>query len=349
MIFLISHLIGKLKKGQPIPPEIKVSECKTQQEFDQEKDATLNSSFKSKKDHLSFNLISGQQGNYLVMTFDHKLFDARGAEIFLNLLAGNKNHDISDLLAQIKTVDSPKLKDWNKKFEAGKDIQRHLMDLSKKQYVALSKHSMNNPPVKDGPNLTSKTTIFSTKETDKILEKSEKLAGFMMETPFLLAIASLAIHEITSPGFKYNMTDIAAAIGVNQLKRADGFYADRKRIAEKFSELMAGIDGVTLPVEREDVKHSWHLFVIRVDEKVCGISRNSFIEKLTDVGIGTSVHYLPLHMHPYYIENFGYKPDDFPVAHKLFNQVISLPIYPGLTDVQIERISDTVRKLAIRG
>lgn len=153
-------------------------------------------------------------------------------------------------------------------------------------------------------------------------------------------------YEITAPGFKYNMPDTAAAIGVNQLQKANDFYVERKRIAAIFTEKMSDIPGVVLPVERDDVKHSWHLYVIRVVEDVIGVSRNSFIEHLNNAGIGTSVHYLPLHMHPYYRENYAYKPDDFPVAQKLFNQVISLPIYPGLSASDIEHICGTVRNLA---
>ena len=155
-------------------------------------------------------------------------------------------------------------------------------------------------------------------------------------------------YEITAPGFKYNMPDVAAAIGGNQLQKADAFYAERKRIAGIFSQKLAGIPGVILPVEREDVRHSWHLYVIRIDQDICGIGRNDFINKLTESGIGTSVHYTPLHMHPYYVENFGFKPSDFPAAYKLSQQVISLPIYPGLTGAEIDRVCDTVRKFASR-
>ena len=149
-------------------------------------------------------------------------------------------------------------------------------------------------------------------------------------------------YDITAPGFKYNMTDIAAAIGVNQLKKADFFHSERRRIATEFSKKLADIPGITLPLEQKDVKHSWHLYLIRVDEQICGISRNTFIEKLTEDGIGTSVHYIPLHMHSYYVENYGYKPEDFPVARKLYVQAISLPIYPGLSDKEIDRICEAV-------
>jgi perosamine synthetase len=150
-------------------------------------------------------------------------------------------------------------------------------------------------------------------------------------------------YEITAPGFKYNMTDIAGALGVNQLKKADEFYEARKRIAEEFTREMSDIPGLILPSERADVKHSWHLYIIRIKEEICGISRNKAIEELTELGIGTSVHYTPLHMHPYYRETYGYENVDFPVASTLFNEVISLPLYPRLTNDEINRICSAVR------
>ena len=152
-------------------------------------------------------------------------------------------------------------------------------------------------------------------------------------------------YEIVAPGFKYNMPDTAAAIGVNQLKKADSFHTERKRISEEFTKLLSDVPGITLPIERDDVKHSWHLYVIRIDKDLCGISRNEFIEKLTEAEIGSSVHYTPLHMHPYYVEKFGFKKQDFPIASKLFEEIISLPIYPGLSDKEIQRIVDTIREI----
>ena len=154
-------------------------------------------------------------------------------------------------------------------------------------------------------------------------------------------------YEIVAPGFKYNMPDTAAAIGVNQLKKADAFYEARKSVAAKLTAGLSGIAGITLPVEREDAKHSWHLYVIRIDANICEISRNELIDKLTEANIGSSVHYTPLHMHPYYTEKFDFKPSDFPVATKLFDEIVSLPIYPGLTDDEIARICKTIKDLVI--
>jgi perosamine synthetase len=150
-------------------------------------------------------------------------------------------------------------------------------------------------------------------------------------------------YEIVAPGFKYNMPDTAAAIGVHQLKKADSFWNERKKVAELFSEKLAGVEGVIIPSEKENRKHSWHLYIIRVDSPPSGINRDDFIKKLGENGVGSSVHYMPLHMHPYYKEKLGVEPEDFPVAQKLFNQIVSLPIYPGLTDAEIDKICDTVK------
>jgi perosamine synthetase len=151
-------------------------------------------------------------------------------------------------------------------------------------------------------------------------------------------------YEITAPGYKYNMTDIAGAIGVNQLKKADDFHKARTEIAEIYNKEFADVPGITIPSVKQNVKHSWHLYIIRINDSA-GISRNEFIRKLADAGIGTSVHYIPLHLHPYYKENFGYRPDDFPVALKLYSQVISLPVYPAMSQEDIRRVTETVKSI----
>jgi perosamine synthetase len=153
-------------------------------------------------------------------------------------------------------------------------------------------------------------------------------------------------YEIVAPGFKYNMPDTAAAVGIHQLKKADSFWRERKRIAELFTEKLADAKGIITPTEKPDRKHSWHLYIIRLDSPPSGINRDDFIKKLGESGVGSSVHYMPLHMHPYYKEKLGVEPEDFPVARKLFNHIISLPIYPGLSDSEIDKICGTVKLIA---
>jgi len=152
-------------------------------------------------------------------------------------------------------------------------------------------------------------------------------------------------YEVVAPGFKYNMTDIASALGRVQLARADELLRARSEIARDYLELLAGIPGLQLPRARADRRHAWHLFPIQLDVKVWRQGRDAVIEQLKERGIGTSVHWQPLHMQPYYRELFGYQPEQFPVACSLWPKLISLPIYPGLTRPELEFVAETLRAL----
>lgn len=153
-------------------------------------------------------------------------------------------------------------------------------------------------------------------------------------------------YEIVAPGFKYNMPDTAAAIGIHQLKKSDKFWEARRKLAEVFTEKLSEIPGIILPFEKKNRKHSWHLYIIGLDPDKIRLSRNEFIDKMKDFEIGTSVHYMPLHLHPYYKDKYGYAPDDFKTATKVFNRILTLPFYPGLTDNEIDRICDAVKSIA---
>jgi len=151
-------------------------------------------------------------------------------------------------------------------------------------------------------------------------------------------------YEILAPGFKYNLTDIASALGVEQLKRADAFRSARAQVAEWYADYLSDVEELGLPSGSPDRLHSWHLYVVRVLAGRAKASRNLVIEELKRNGIGTSVHWMPLHLHPYYRENFGYKPEDFPVASRLFPELISLPIYPDLRREQVQFVCNVLKK-----
>jgi perosamine synthetase len=153
-------------------------------------------------------------------------------------------------------------------------------------------------------------------------------------------------YEVHYPGYKYNLTDIAAAVGIEQLKKCDRFWKARTRIAATYDEGFAELTEIQTPVVGSDVQHAWHLYIIRLQLERLRISRNEFIEALRERGIGTSVHFIPLHLHPYYRDTFGYKPADFPAATAAFDRIISLPIYPKMTDGDISRVIDAVREIA---
>jgi dTDP-4-amino-4,6-dideoxygalactose transaminase len=154
-------------------------------------------------------------------------------------------------------------------------------------------------------------------------------------------------YEVLYPGFKYNLTDIAAAIGIEQLKKCDEFWRARQRIARIYEKAFAQLEEVEVPACRKDVQHAWHLFVIQLNLERLRINRNQFVDALREHEIGTSVHFIPLHMHPYYRDKFGYKPGDFPNASRVFERIVSLPIYPKMTEAEVERVVGAVRKIVL--
>lgn len=152
-------------------------------------------------------------------------------------------------------------------------------------------------------------------------------------------------YKIIAPGFKYNLTDIAASIGVHQLARAQVMRLERESIASFYSVAMSDVEELELPPQDENRVHSWHLFPIRLRLEKLAISRNIFIDKLKAAGVGCSVHWRPLHLHPYYSETFGWQPEDFPVATSLWERLISLPIFPGMREEEMAHVVDTVTDL----
>jgi dTDP-4-amino-4,6-dideoxygalactose transaminase len=152
-------------------------------------------------------------------------------------------------------------------------------------------------------------------------------------------------YEILYPGYKYNLTDVAASLGIQQLKKADRFWELRRRCADLYNEGLKDVPEVTVPYVAPEVQHAWHLYIIQLNLELLRISRNEFIELLKKENIGTSVHFIPLHLHPYYRDTFGYRPADFPTASNVFERIISLPLYPKMTETDVQRVIDTVRAL----
>ena len=152
-------------------------------------------------------------------------------------------------------------------------------------------------------------------------------------------------YEITAPGFKYNLTDVAASIGIHQLRKADEMCQKRAILADYYSELLGDIDELILPTQHLDRIHSWHLYVIRLCLDRLTIDRAEFISELKNAGIGTSVHWMPLHMHPYYRETYGYRPDDLPVAARVYKELVSLPLYPDMTEEDVQFVAYSIREI----
>lgn len=152
-------------------------------------------------------------------------------------------------------------------------------------------------------------------------------------------------YEIIAPGYKYNFTDVAASIGIEQLKKSDSFHRKRQELAALYQKLLGDVEELTLPKAQPDRIHSWHLFVIRLNLDRLSINRGDFITQLSKAGIGTSVHYTPLHLHPYYREKFHYQPSDLPTMNRIYPEIITLPLYPELRPEDVEYICKTVKEL----
>lgn len=152
-------------------------------------------------------------------------------------------------------------------------------------------------------------------------------------------------YEILAPGYKYNLTDLAAAIGLAQLARADEMLARRAAIAARYDEAFGGVYALERVVCPPDRTNAHHLYVLKLDSSRLSIDRNAFLEELKNQGVGASVHFIPLHVHPYYRDTFGYLPDSLPIAYDLYRRSISLPLYSAMTDGQVARVVDAVLAL----
>jgi perosamine synthetase len=153
-------------------------------------------------------------------------------------------------------------------------------------------------------------------------------------------------YEIIAPGYKYNMTDIAAAMGRAQLAKAGRMWQRRQGIAGRYNRAFSALPPVQTPYDRADCQHAWHLYVLRLNRETLRIDRSQFVEELKRRNIGTSVHFIPLHLHPYYRGLYGYRPDDFPIAYREYQRVISLPIYSKMSDQDVEDVITAVTEVA---
>jgi len=149
-------------------------------------------------------------------------------------------------------------------------------------------------------------------------------------------------YEVVEPGYKYNMTDVAASIGIHQLKKACAFQVRRAWIAEQYDQAFKSLPMNTPFVRRPEDTHAWHLYVLQLDLDSINVNRDKFIELMVKQGIGTSVHFIPLHIQPYWRDKYGYEENDFPVALDVFSRAVSLPIYPKMTDEDVFRVIEAV-------
>jgi perosamine synthetase len=158
-------------------------------------------------------------------------------------------------------------------------------------------------------------------------------------------------YEILAPGFKYNMTDVAAAMGLAQLRKLDRMWRRRAELARRYDEAFGDLPELQLPARGAGNQHAWHLYMLRLNldrlrgaaGEAPGEARARFVEDLRRRNIGASVHFIPLHLHPYYRDTYGYAPDDFPVATAEYLREISLPIYSRMSDADATDVIEAVR------
>ena len=153
------------------------------------------------------------------------------------------------------------------------------------------------------------------------------------------------VYEVAEAGFKYNMTDLAAAIGLVQLDQLDELTDARTAIAARYDAAFAASKLLDRPPRRDGDQHSWHLYVVRLILDELNIDRAEVIRLLGEAGVGASVHFIPLHLHPHYQLRYGYAPGDFPMSESIFERSISLPIWPGMSDGQVDRVASTLLEI----
>jgi dTDP-4-amino-4,6-dideoxygalactose transaminase len=150
-------------------------------------------------------------------------------------------------------------------------------------------------------------------------------------------------YEIVAPGFKYNLTDIAAAMGIHQLKRLQGFQARRVQLAAQLDAALDGLPVITPPQPQPGDQHAWHLYVLRLADGA-SVDRDTLIERLFVDGIGCSVHYIPLHLQPYWRDRYALRPEQFPHSQHAYERMLSLPLYTRMTDADVQRVAAAVRR-----
>lgn len=156
-------------------------------------------------------------------------------------------------------------------------------------------------------------------------------------------------YQVTEAGYKLNLCDILAALGTAQLKKSDAFWKRRAEIAALYREGLMEFEELEMPpLPGPGSTHAWHLFILRLKPEELNIDRKQMIEELKRMGIGTSVHFIPLHRHPYYRDHYGCSPEDFPNAEDAFSRCLSLPVYPDLKDGEAERVISAVGQIVSR-
>lgn len=178
-----------------------------------------------------------------------------------------------------------------------------------------------------------------TKDTEKFTNKD---LAFSLNPESLIHNPNPWYYEMYGLGFNYRLTDIQCALGRSQLKKLDSFITRRREIAAIYSKAFEDVEYIKIPIEPKGRRSAYHLYVLQIDFEKLGKSRADVMNELRGKGIGTQVHYIPLHLQPYYKRSFGCKKGDYPAAEGYYDKTLSLPVYPRMTDKEIEKVADSV-------
>ncbi len=199
-------------------------------------------------------------------------------------------------------------------------------------------------------NLVTAEGGMLTTNDDGVAEKARviSLHGMSKNAWNRYSAAGSWFYEILYPGFKYNMTDIQASLGIHQLAKLERFQKIREQYAQMYNEAFSQMPEINAPYVVPGSRHAWHLYIIQLQLELLDIDRAQFIEELKQENIGTSVHFIPVHLHPYYRDRFGYKRGDFPNAEYVYDRIITLPLYPKMTRQDAEDVISAVKRIVER-
>ena len=195
-------------------------------------------------------------------------------------------------------------------------------------------------------NMTTAEGGMITTNNDELAEKMRLLSlhGISKDAWKRYTSEGSWYYEVVYAGYKCNMTDIQAALGIHQLAKLERFLEIRRKYAAMYSEAFGDVPEIQTPIVNPNVRHAWHLYVIQLNLERLSIDRAQFIEALRAKNIGTSVHFIPVHLHPYYRQTFGYKRGDFPNAERIYDRIVSLPLYPKMTDGDVRDVITAVKE-----